>query len=379
MWTAAHDIDRMVSIIQEGLNNQLQQRKTLLEREETILQNLTAAQENLKQLSEVKLDRSQSQTIGKYQRQFAELEEWLLNRKEGKLTNKENQLDVAKTEISAQLDEWLTEDRENLRTLNDNLNFLVAELSKKVLLADEVLQAIQDYFAEEEFDHQPEAQELAPILAHFIALRTQQLQTEEFLQTVKPIHAEVMQAMDDYQQIQQSFNNAMKEAGDFIDFSSSWNQKVVSLERVHQQARQLEQEMNTFLQNEHHSQSLVRKFKQYTSRYEELFERLTSLVSEIEEEQKQQNEAEEALQKVMRQWESVIQVWSQDSIVEENVENLLKRYQSRYRDAKTSYERGKIRFSSFIANINNLKKHLSFEVVTNENNRSIEISGKEYV
>ena len=378
-WQNAQDLDKKVTIIQDGLNNQLQQRKDLAEQEKKNLFVLDQNVESLNRFKDIRLDRDQIRQVKQFFRALENVKESLANRTMGKVEDKTKQLDELKTEINTQVDEWLMNGQNKLRAQNESLTALVGEITRYMNLNDEVFTEIQAYFDEDVFGEQPDPNDLEALMDALYETNVYQETVQQYLQLIQPMHAELMQHYNAYQQIQGTFNAAMASAGELVDFSNSWDQNVINIERVQTQGRELDNEMNHFMEEQHHSQNLIRKLKQYTSRYEEQLSKLTELLAQIQKEKIQQKEAEDALQAVMRQWEQVAQTWHEDRIVAENVENLLERYQNRYEEAKTNYQRGRIRFSSFIATINSQKKHLLFEAITNENDRSIEISGKEYI
>ena len=379
MWQVAQNIDKMVAIIQDGLNNQLQQRKTLIEQEHTLRESHTVIFSQVNLLKGVQLEREKLRSVRHYFKRLEEIKVAISHREEGTVAEKEKQLKSLGKEISEQIEEWLREVQKEVLEQNASLLNLVNELDNHANLNDEIFAEINLFLEEEDFSQTPEVPELELIMELFLVSKDHQFQVAQYLNQLQPLHAELMQHISAYTQVQHTFKTTLAEAEGFIDFSNSWNQSVLNLDRIRKQGNQLEKEMNLFTNSSHHSQNLIRKLKQYTSRYEEQFQKMSALVNQIREEQTQQKEAEAGLQQVMEQWEQVARQWHEDQIVAENVENLLKRYQNRMRDTRTNYERGRIRFSSFIATINSLRKHLSFEVITNEENKSIEISGKEYI
>ncbi len=379
MWQIAQNIDKMVMIIQDGLNNQLQQRKALIEQEKSAMEHHAFIFSQVNLLRDIQLEREQLKTVRLFFRQLEDLKQAFANRKESTVAEKVTRLDALDTDIRANLDEWLQNTQKAVFTVCQKMESLVQELSANADFRDEILMEIRTFLADNQPDENTGEQELATIMEQFLISKDQEEQANQFLNELTHLHAEIMQAVSAYQQILTTFKDALTAAGEFVDFSNSWNQNVLNLDMVQKQGQQLEQDMHSFLKNSHHSQSLIRKMKQYAGRFEEQSEKLNSLVNQIQQEQAEQQEAENGLQVVMEQWKQVAQQWHEDKIVAENVDNLLKRYQNRARDAQTNYERGRIRFSSFISTLSSLKKHLSFEVITNEDNRSIEISGKEYL
>ncbi|MEE4194171.1 MAG: hypothetical protein V2J07_03130 [Anaerolineae bacterium] len=379
MWQTAQNIDKMVMIIQDGLNNQLQQRKALIEQEKSAIEHHTLILNQVNLLKDIQLEREQLQKIRFFFRQLEDLKQSLMNRNESSMAEKVTRLNELETDIRANLDEWLQNTRESVSTLSQKLENLIEELTAYAELSDEIFTEIRAFLDDKQPDPQTGEHELATAMEQYIITKDREEQANLFLNQMQPLHAEIMQAVSAYQQLLNTFKDGLTAAGEFVDFSNSWNQNVLNLDMVQKQGQQLEQDMHNFLKSSHHSQNLIRKMKQYAARFEEQFEKLNGLVNQIQQEQAEQQEAENGLQAVMYQWKQVAQQWQEDKIVAENVDNLLKRYHNRARDAQTSYERGRIRFSSFISTLNSLKKHLSFEVITNEENRSIEISGKEYI
>ena len=378
-WQTAQNLDKLVNLIQDGLNNQLQQRKALIKNEQAIQEAHENIVAQLNSIADAHFSRDKNRRIQSFFRRLDQFKENLLNRKQGTLSEKGKQLETLRTEICAQLDEWLVESQEQLKEQHDTLSALLQELNKTMNLRDEWVADLREYLAQDVFFQQPQQQELSDIIECYLLNEEHQEQSQDFLEKLQPMHAELMQHFNAFQQIQKTFHDGFASAAEFVDFSSSWNQNVLSLERFLKQAKELDQEMEHFLSQEHHSQNMIRKLTQYTNRYEEYVERMTELLAKVQQEKAQQREAENALQAAMDQWRQVARTWQEDRIVAENVENLLERYQTRFEDAKMNFERGRIRFTSFIATINSLRKHLLFEAITNENDKSVEISGKEYI
>ena len=378
-WKTAQEVDKLIAALQDGINNQLQQRKALIELEEKLSEEYTAFIEMLEQLNGAQLAQPEVRQIRRYRRQLDSFKQELAKRTEGTLAAKEEQFISIQTEMNKLVDEWLKEVQETLQTDTEELIELENKLTEKVSLNDPLLESIRTFLAEEDMEQSDEEETGETPIQQFLYIKEMQQTTGEFLNELKPLHADVMQKMDAFQETQNAFNTTIHNAEEIMDFTSSWDQNVINLERIQKQGQQLEQEMGNFQHTEHHPQNLIRKLDQYIRRYQDLHQRLTSLVSKVMEEQTQQEQAENEFQRTVQQWEQVTRIWGNDRTVDENVESLVSRYQKRFREIQQNFERGRIRFSSYIDNLNTLKKHLSNEVITNQDNRNIEISGREYI